>query len=276
MIFIFSISVSFGQKADSLFYAQNSRINGKYIGSYFTEFGKAALSPIGWSGGEWITFGGFAATEGILMNFDNDIQNWFPHKSNSKDFFYSTNKYFFDPLGKGLISLPLLGGCFLYGIPTNNDRLQFTALTAVKSWTISVVYAYAFKFLTHRERPQGVGFYDSNNWGGPSFDISDDQHSFPSGHSVSVFAIATVFASEYSDYPWVGWVSYGLAGATALSRIYDNEHWASDVVAGSILGFAIGKTVWNHARNPKIKKHKTALSPWIIPQGGGISFAIWF
>ena len=95
VIFIFSISVSFGQKADSLFYAQNSRINGKYIGSYFTEFGKAAISPIGWNGGEWITFGGFAATEGILMNFDNDIQNWFPHKSNSDNFFKSYKQILF-------------------------------------------------------------------------------------------------------------------------------------------------------------------------------------
>ena len=60
-------------------------------------------------------------------------------------------------------------------------------------------------------------------------------HSFPSGHTVGTMALATAISLK-SDRPWVTWTTFSLASVVGLQRIYRQEHWASDVVAGTLLG----------------------------------------
>ena len=67
-------------------------------------------------------------------------------------------------------------------------------------------------------------------------------HSFPSGHASATFAIAEVVRTLYGNGP--GAVFYALAAVTGLSRIHDNAHYLSDVVAGAGLGIG---TVWGFA-----------------------------
>ena len=66
---------------------------------------------------------------------------------------------------------------------------------------------------------------------------SHDWHSFPSGHVLGVMALATGISIK-SDRPWVTILSYGLASTVSLQRLYEQKHWASDVVAGTMFGVA--------------------------------------
>ena len=61
--------------------------------------------------------------------------------------------------------------------------------------------------------------------------------SFPSGHSVTAFAMAFVLSRAYPRYAFF---FYGLAGLVALSRVYLAKHFPSDVVAGAALGLLAG------------------------------------
>jgi 4-amino-4-deoxy-L-arabinose transferase-like glycosyltransferase/membrane-associated phospholipid phosphatase len=70
---------------------------------------------------------------------------------------------------------------------------------------------------------------------GPSFANSYD--SFPSGHAVSTFMVATVFAKFF---PQGRWVYYGIAALIAVSRVYIDWHFTSDVIGGAALGIGIG------------------------------------
>ncbi len=67
--------------------------------------------------------------------------------------------------------------------------------------------------------------------------------SFPSAHTSNAFATATVFATIYKDKKWVTPFAYGMATMVGISRVYDNAHWASDVMAGAAIGFISAKTV---------------------------------
>jgi membrane-associated phospholipid phosphatase len=58
---------------------------------------------------------------------------------------------------------------------------------------------------------------------------------FPSGHTTLAFGIASAIDAE-TRAKWVPYVVYPLAGMVAWSRVRDNEHWMSDVVAGAALG----------------------------------------
>ena len=62
--------------------------------------------------------------------------------------------------------------------------------------------------------------------------------SFPSGHTIAAFSIATVFAKRYSHLRWVSPVAYGLATAVGFSRVTLQSHFPSDVFLGAALGYA--------------------------------------
>jgi membrane-associated phospholipid phosphatase len=75
------------------------------------------------------------------------------------------------------------------------------------------------------------------------FTFNNDHASFISGHSWSAFGISNIVARQI-DRPWA-WVGfYSLATITALSRMYADAHWLTDVVLGSILGYVISTALW--------------------------------
>jgi membrane-associated phospholipid phosphatase len=89
----------------------------------------------------------------------------------------------------------------------------------------------------------GRGFHDNN---GPFV-------SFPSGHTAAGFAMAAVLVEETARRDpgasrYVTPIAYGGATLIALSRLYENVHWASDLPLGAAIGIWSGMTVvkWQH------------------------------
>ena len=67
--------------------------------------------------------------------------------------------------------------------------------------------------------------------------IPPDRFSFPSGHSITAFAIAT---SLVLFYPHMELLLLAIAGSVAVSRVVLGLHYISDVVAGSLVGWGLG------------------------------------
>jgi membrane-associated phospholipid phosphatase len=65
--------------------------------------------------------------------------------------------------------------------------------------------------------------------------------SFPSGHALMAFSVATVFARRYREHRWVPYLAYAAASAIAFSRVTTGAHFPSDVFVGSALGFVIAR-----------------------------------
>jgi membrane-associated phospholipid phosphatase len=67
--------------------------------------------------------------------------------------------------------------------------------------------------------------------------------SFPSGHTTIAFALAAGI-DRVTAARWVPWVVYPAAGIVGWSRLRDDQHWTSDVVAGALLGtWTAGKAI---------------------------------
>jgi len=98
------------------------------------------------------------------------------------------------------------------------EKLEFATSALVANGVVTVI----LKKLIGRERPNG-----SNN------------RSMPSGHTSNSFAVAAVANELYGQK--VGTVAYLIAGLVAISRINDNDHYLSDVIAGAGLGTIIGR-----------------------------------
>jgi membrane-associated phospholipid phosphatase len=128
-------------------------------------------------------------------------------------------------LGDGLIELSAAALASKLG----DERLARTSTVAMQGLIVVSVYAQVLKFAAWSNRP----YEDDTAHRFWAFD--QDTQGMPSGHSFSAFCAAEVYGAEYGRL-----IPYSLATAVAYSRIYNQDHWPSDVFAGSLLGIIAG------------------------------------
>jgi len=143
-----------------------------------------------------------------------------------------------EKIGNGGYELALLGVFAGAGWAFGDGNLTDTALLAVESFLAANAAGTVVKYSVGRSRPYG----EDGKRAFKPFAFKTVHTSFPSGHTTSAFAVASVLAARY-DSPWAGIAAYGAASATALQRIYSDKHWASDVFSGAVLGTAVGRAV---------------------------------
>ncbi|KGF81352.1 hypothetical protein IA69_13460 [Massilia sp. JS1662] len=116
-------------------------------------------------------------------------------------------------------------------------RMQNIGIISLESVAGAAALSIGAKHIAGRARPnEGQG-----QWGRAA---DRSNASFPSNHAAVAFAAVTPFAQEY-DAPWL----YGLAAAGSLGRTAGRQHWVSDVVAGGVLGMAVGSWLWQAQRS---------------------------
>lgn len=130
----------------------------------------------------------------------------------------------------------MVGGGYLWGKIRHNDHLTETGFLAGEAAVSSLGIAEGIKLIAGRDRP-----LEGNQQG----NFFSGGQSFPSEHSTAAFSIATVVAHEYPG-PLTKLLAYGGAGVIAASRISARQHWTSDVLVGSALGWLVGEQV-SHA-----------------------------
>lgn len=258
LIFIFTwISTAGYSQSDSL--PGSTRIDKKYIVSYWGDTKCIVKAPCRWKGKQWSQFAGIVGIGVIAYVYDREIFDFFQNnRTETKD---DISKYLIEPWGSGLYSLPLLAGIYLTGSKDSHHRR--VALTGVKAFLLSGGAAFITKNLFHRHRPTDNDPPDPYKWEGP-FPFTMNYTSFPSGHTTTAFAVASVLAMGYPDKIWIGISSYTIASLVGVSRIYDGHHWASDVVMGAALGSFIGITL------SKINLRKIQVTPAAFRGGQGI------
>jgi hypothetical protein len=187
--------------------------------------------------GEILAVGGAAA--GGAHAIDHPVQEWVVENEPptlTGGFEYGSQLYQIP------VAIAWWGIAAAAGSARNADagRDLLRAQLSVVSWT------WALKVATQRTRPD-----------------ESDSHSFPSGHSSTSFATATVLQEHYG---WkLGLPAYLIASYAAASRVVANQHWTSDVVFGAAVGIASGRTVTLHLRTTRV-----AVAPLAVPGGGGV------
>ncbi len=133
---------------------------------------------------------------------------------------------------------------YFSGRATHNDHLRETGLLGAEALIDSGVVVAALKTASQRQRPP------TDNSSGEFFDGGS---AFPSGHATSAWSLATVIAQEYGHHrPLVQVTAYGLATAVSLSRYTGRNHFLSDVLVGSALGYGVGRYVYHKRHDPAL------------------------
>ncbi|RNI25708.1 phosphatase PAP2 family protein [Rufibacter latericius] len=156
---------------------------------------------------------------------------------------------------------------FAVGAFAKRPKMREAAIVGLGSFYLNSLATDKLKKAFQRHRPSETK--DSHLFDGA--DGNGENTSFPSSHTSNAFAAATAIASVYRDTKWVPQLAYGVATLVGLSRINDNKHWASDVLAGAALGYITGKaTYWGFQRlKRQLKKPNWIVSPsWQQGQAG--------
>ncbi len=152
-------------------------------------------------------------------------------------------KYSKDLSNYGLASLVGIGGgLYLWGHLTQDDHKIETGILAGEAAIDSLAPVFAMKYAFGRERPLQDNYRGRFGQGGVSF---------PSEHAAAAWSIASVIAHEYPG-PLTSLFAYGLASAVSASRITGKQHFPSDVLVGSAIGWLEGMYVYRKHHDPRV------------------------
>jgi len=169
-----------------------------------------------------------------------------------------------------------IGAVALYGIGrlSGSDVTAKVGLHATEALVLTVATSELIRGPLGRSRPR-VSPDDPYkfSFGGGFTDFG--KRSFPSLHSAVGFATASVLTGELNErhpgaVPYVAPVLYAAALVPGVTRMYLDQHWASDVVAGAFLGTLLGSRVVSYAYSHHPSKIERALlAVTVAPAGHG-------
>jgi hypothetical protein len=155
--------------------------------------------------------------------------------SNDSDFNHK-NVQVSNALTAGLLGAPAV----LFGVGQfdGNPHAMETGILAGEAVLDGLVVEQSIKLMTWRERPTVNGAKGEFFQGSAGVDSS-----FPSSHSLLVWSSAAIVAEEYPSR-WVQFGVYSLATGVSLTRVLGQQHFPSDVLVGSALGWMVGHYVY--------------------------------
>ena len=231
-----------------------------------------------------LLIGAFGASALALDPLDRHFATRLQDPNNQNNRFLHHASTVFRLMGQPAPQIIAVG---LYGVGrvARNQRIEKLAVHGTEAMLLSTTVTTTIKVLSGRARPRrdtskALGFKLGR--GLPSFlgGEGTEFQSFPSGHATTAFTVASASTAEFSHWvdEWhspqaykylVGSVLFGGATLVGISRMYNNAHWASDVIAGAAIGTLAGiKTVRYDYRHPNNKVERWLVKVQVVPGRG--------
>lgn len=219
-------------------------------------------SPLRMSTNDALEVGGFLAATGLIWIFDQEILD--AVNRNAEEFplkpMLEVGRWL-DPIGYGSMNIYYLSGLGVsYAAGWDTGTAMFAQI--VESFAVYGLLKIPVQELVGRPRP----YQDE----GPDAFGHDDSTSFPSGHTINAFQLATV-VSHHVGRSWFTWAAYFCAASVGLQRIESDSHWPSDVFLSAVGGVAIARGIIGLH-----EQRRLAVTPQIGPQGLGLAMSLGF
>ena len=194
-----------------------------------------------WESSDWAAVGVVtAATAGSYLIEERVRVAFQQHRSGVADVLERIGWWYGTPLFTVPASLVTLGA----GAAFNNPDVRDTGILMAEVLVSALLIQQPLRIIVGRARP----FMNQGHFSFNPFTLSNDYASFVSGHSYSAFGISNVVARQV-DQVWASVTLYTLATITALSRMYTDAHWLTDVLLGSVLGYVISTAIWRNEQD---------------------------
>ena len=166
-------------------------------------------------------------------------------------------------IGNPLIHIGLAGVVYGGGILAGSQKWQETGKMLGEAALLADAATLVLKESIGRGRPDVNGNKDSFK----PFQFDSDYDSLPSMHTASSFAMASVMSGT-AESLWAKAAYYLAATFVGFSRIYDDKHWASDVLLGAAIGELCGRVV---TRYHTAGKRRLAIVPIISDHSASLA-----
>jgi len=150
-----------------------------------------------------------------------------------------------------------LGGVWIWGIKGDHPHAKETGVLELETLVNTFLIYTPMQLLAARQRP-GEGNGNGDFWKHHNINTS-----FPGGHAMFTFAMATVVSHEYPQ-KWVQALAYSAATIVTVTRFMARDHWSSDMFAGAALGIGIGAHVFHAHCNPDLSDSCKHHVRWIF------------
>ncbi|HEU4562790.1 MAG TPA: phosphatase PAP2 family protein [Longimicrobium sp.] len=216
---------------------------------------------------KWVWAGAGALLAGSLL-LDRPVEGQIPEGGGTR-LEWATDRLNY--LGRPQLAAVALGatwaGARLAGSPKTAEAAEHVAIALLASGVANGT----LKAAVGRERP---GFTDDPDRFRP-VNTRDRWQSFPSGHATVAFSLAASISEEARE-PAVTVATYGTATLVGWSRIYEDRHWTSDVVAGALVGIVTSRYAIHrlHARRDARQAAPGAAQVTFAPLPGGAMIRI--
>jgi len=144
---------------------------------------------------------------------------------------------------------------YITGRITKDEKTLVTAYALTQTFILTMTIQSPLKMITGRKDPELVdnSFYrrikgEDDFSGVFNWFNMDFINGWPSGHTANAFSAAATIAEIYHDNIWVKAGAYTYAAFIGFG-VTTHAHWASEALAGALIGYAIGKTVGKSYRN---------------------------
>ena len=163
--------------------------------------------------------------------------------------------------GKGYTAIGIGSVFYLSGHLFKNNKHLTTGALCYEAYVQAGLIANIGKVIFSRKRPiggNGINTYPDGQSKWHFFPgylnvFQGDSHrnysSFPSGHSTTAWAIATIIAKQYNKTKWIPTICYSSAFLVSISRVLLNNHWSSDIVVGAAIGYGVGHFLYKKRNN---------------------------
>ena len=238
------------------FFNISQNLNAQYRFNFSTlkdDFSEVVKQPTNWDKNDWLTIMGVAGLTYGTMYLDADIRELVLNNNSYRN---TIPVEFGRIWGEPLSTLAIAGSFYVHGIANENNankKLGFEiAEAALYTSLVTVLLKYSFGRERPRKNPDPFSFHP--------FSFKDDFFlSLSSGHTALAFSLSTVLA-EHTTNNYLKVVAFIPAFMTAFSRVYQNHHWASDVLLGGIIGYSVAEFV-TRLHNSKSSQNNLDMVP---------------
>lgn len=219
---------------------------------FFEVGGSLLTAPKDFESGDWIKLSASIGITGLALLVDDDVKQISQSiKTEFLNTVFKIDDYYHSEIMAACVVV-----FYSFALIYKNNEIRNLSLRLAEAAVYGSLINMSIKFLAGRSRP----FYTETPFEFSPFKTNFEQTSFPSGHSTLAFAYSTVMAKEYQNFFWkFGW--YLLALLTAYAKVYNNEHWFSDIIFGTVIGYLVGEFVNNHPTNQETDLNEEPVLP---------------
>ncbi|WP_291963554.1 phosphatase PAP2 family protein [Maribacter sp.] len=233
------------------------------VGSMVGGVGYSYARPFHWKGNQWAQFGAVVAGTGLVYLADDETSRFI---RNNREGIPKVVRDYGEFYGSPSNNYIATSGVYAVGLITKNEKLRRTGVLLVSSATSAGLLQQVLKSVVGRARPLA-------NLGKDTFDpfnSSRNFHSFPSGHALLAFTNAYAIGKQFKN-PWVKAGIYTIGAIPGISRVWDGQHYLSDMVFAFAISIATVESIDRYLDKRYDEKYndQTKMVSWNLNFGPG-------